>query len=86
VVVDPPVESLASLTEGTERHIVRVEEDDPELLRYLASCGLVPGAKVRVLTRGPFDEPIHIRIDGREQAIGQRVARAVYVERHHPEE
>lgn len=49
--------------------IRRVRIADPERLRYLASLGLTPGVSVTVLARQPFDGPITIRSDGREQVI-----------------
>jgi Fe2+ transport system protein FeoA len=39
----------------------------------------VPGARVEVLTKGPFGGPLHIRVAGREHALGEIVASAVLV-------
>lgn len=77
---DPPVKSLASLRTGEMGKIARVDEDDPELLRYLASCNLVPGTEVKVLDKPPFDQPVTLRIEGRELVVGPRIAAAVYVQ------
>ena len=59
--------------------VTEVEDEDPELLAYLAEIGLVPGARVAVLAKGRFDGPLLIRAGTGEQALGERVARAVSV-------
>ena len=78
-VAEQPVRPLEALQPGEEAVVVRVLEDDPELLRYLGSRGLVPGAKVRMEERPPFDEPIRVRVNDRPESVGRRVAEAVFV-------
>lgn len=78
-VVDVAVKPLSEMQPGEEAAVVRVKEDDPELLRYLRECGLVPGARVEVTATYPFEEPISLRVDGRERAVGHRIAEAVFV-------
>ncbi|MBE3599527.1 MAG: metal-dependent transcriptional regulator [Limnochordaceae bacterium] len=78
-VVERPAKPLAQMQPGEEGAVVRVREDDPELLRYLRGCGLVPGARVRVEALRPFDEPITLVVDGKEQVVGHRVAESVFV-------
>src|SRR5690625_2668839 len=76
--------TLLELVPGEKARIVRVGDDDPELLRYLDELGLGLGTVVTVLERAPFDGPITLRIaeDGttREEAIGPSVAGALRVE------
>ena len=83
-VVEQPVRPLDELQPGEEAVVVRVLEDDPELLRYLGSRGLVPGARVQVLERPPFDEPITVRVNEQEQSVGRRVAESVFVSEPEP--
>ena len=54
--------------------IRRVDESDPERLRYIASIGLKPGALVTVLDRQPFDGPITIEVEGQSHVIGHELA------------
>lgn len=82
-VTAPPVRPLEDLQPGEKATVVRVREDDPELLRYLGSRGLVPGARVRVVQRPPFDEPIKVCVNEEEQTVGRRVAEAVFVSDSH---
>jgi|TARA_B100001971_G_scaffold174286_1_gene167512 DtxR family Mn-dependent transcriptional regulator len=72
---------LSSLQFGQAGRITRVEDEDPELLRYLTELGLRPRALVTVTARAPFGGPLHVRTDGgAPQALGDKVAESVYVE------
>ena len=59
---------------------VRVSDSDPEMLRYLASCGISPGDRFVVRERQPFGGPLFVRFGEREHAIGGQLARAMRVE------
>lgn len=76
--------TLLELEPGEQARIVRVGDDDPELLRYLDELRLGLGTVVTILGRAPFDGPITLRIveDGttRQEAIGPSVAGALRVE------
>ncbi len=59
--------------------VAEVEDEDAALLAHLAELGLVPGAGVAVLTKGPFGGPLRVRVAGEEHALGEIVAGAVLV-------
>jgi DtxR family Mn-dependent transcriptional regulator len=70
---------------GTSAVIRRVKTDDPAKLRYLAELGLVPGTRVQVAGRAPFNGPVRLRLlEGRparaEPVLGTEVAQALRVE------
>ncbi len=72
--------SLKEIKEGTRCIIKRVKNQDPELLRYLEQQQLIPGKRVVIINREPFDGPIHLQIEGEgEIAIGETVASDIYV-------
>jgi DtxR family transcriptional regulator, Mn-dependent transcriptional regulator len=75
-----PTLSLRSLARGDEGIFVRVSDSDPEMLRYLASCGISPGDRFEVREHQPFDGPLFVLFAGREHAIGGRLATAMRVE------
>jgi DtxR family transcriptional regulator, Mn-dependent transcriptional regulator len=81
---EPRYRSIADLSAGERTRVVRVHDDDPARLRYLGELGLVPGAVIAVLARGPFDGPITLRIGSgpraTEQVIGPALARGVLIE------
>jgi DtxR family Mn-dependent transcriptional regulator len=50
---------LASLADGEEARVERVGDQSADRLRYLAELGIVPGVRVRVAERDPFDGTHH---------------------------
>ncbi|MGA2471262.1 MAG: metal-dependent transcriptional regulator [Solirubrobacteraceae bacterium] len=81
---EPPTRSLEALEPGDRGRFVRVSDSDPEMLRYLASCGIAPGARFEVLSRQPFAGPLFLRFGERDQTIGGDLARAMRVELEAP--
>lgn len=72
--------SLDELGAGYGARVVRVSDDDPEMLRYLAELAIVPGAELVVVARAPYQGPISLRIAGHLLAIGPHLASQVMVE------
>jgi len=71
--------TLSELEPGMDADVMRVEDEDPELLRYLAALTLTPGNTVRMLERAPFGGPITVEVDQRSQQIGPALAERVLV-------
>ncbi|HTR79152.1 MAG TPA: metal-dependent transcriptional regulator [Gemmatimonadaceae bacterium] len=71
--------SLSELEPGMAADVMRVEDEDPELLRYLAELTLMPGITVRMVERAPFGGPITVEIDHRDRQIGPALAERVLV-------
>jgi len=80
-----PTRSMESLAQDDEGVFVRVSDADPEMLRYLAECGISPGDRFTVRERQPFGGPLFVIFGGREHAIGGRLAGAMRVEVDQPE-
>ena len=80
----PDTTVLWSAVPGTVVWVAEVEDEDAALLTHFAELGLVPGAQVEILTKGPFGGPLHIRVAGREHALGEVVAGAVLVTEDDP--
>src|SRR6266851_2508365 len=75
----PAATRLSDLPDGSAATVARVQNNDPELLRYLGRLGLYPGAAVCVRRREPFSGPLFIRVGETEHAIGREVGDSVYV-------
>jgi DtxR family transcriptional regulator, Mn-dependent transcriptional regulator len=75
----PHTITLWATPPGQIVRVVEVEDEDAALLTHFADLGLVPGAQVAVLTKGPFGGPLHIRVAGHEHALGELVAGAVLI-------
>jgi DtxR family Mn-dependent transcriptional regulator len=71
---------LADLGAGLGVRVVRVSDDDPEMLRYLAELEIIPGAELLIVSKAPFDGPIMLRIGMTLHSIGPALASQVMVE------
>src|SRR6266700_3180332 len=78
-VVVPISQPLSTVLPGQQVIVQRVSDDNPDLLRYLASLGLIPGALVQVETVAPFGGVYTVRIGEQTHAIGDTVTQAVLV-------
>ena len=61
---------LAELGAGLGVRVVRVSDGDPEMLRYLAEIGIIPGVELLIVSKAPFSGPIILRIGVAFQSIG----------------
>lgn len=61
---------LSDVGTGETVTIRRVATADDERLRYLGQANLVPGNRVTVLDRQPFNGPLTIRVDDQERVLG----------------
>ena len=81
---DGQVPEMASLAitdaEINKAYLIgRVKDQDPELLRYLEKTGILPGVKLTILEKAPFNGPIRVKIEDTESTIGNGVAKDVYL-------
>jgi DtxR family Mn-dependent transcriptional regulator len=70
---------LADVPVGETVEIRRVDEREPERLRYLAALGLVPGVVVTLRDRQPFGGPVTVESAGEQHVIGPELAQVVLV-------
>jgi DtxR family Mn-dependent transcriptional regulator len=78
-VVVPTSQPLSSVLPGQQMIVQRVSDDDPDLLRYLSSLGLIPGALLELLAVAPYGGVYTVRVGAQTHAIGDPVAQAVLV-------
>jgi DtxR family Mn-dependent transcriptional regulator len=75
---------LTSILPG-ERVIIRrvheTAEDDPELLQFLETHGIIPGAQASVTDVLPFNQTINLKLGKKTVALGFSVARYIYIEK-----
>ena len=74
-------ELLISLNPGEGGVISKITEEKHDLLQYLATLGLVPGASVKVEEKAPFNGPIIVKAIGASYALGRNVASVIWVKR-----
>jgi DtxR family Mn-dependent transcriptional regulator len=77
--IDEPASTrLSDVPAGSTVELRRVDENQPERLRYIASVGLRPGVEVTVLDRQPFQGPITIAAEGRTHVIGHELGQVLF--------
>jgi len=79
VATDEP--TLTELEPGERATFVRVSDTDPEMLRFLAGRGILPGRDVELIERQPFDGPLFVRVGDDVHVLGATLARAMRVRR-----
>jgi DtxR family Mn-dependent transcriptional regulator len=79
-VSEPAGVPLGTLPEGASGKVVRVSEEDDEVLAYLGALRLVPGSPIRVKEVAPFGGPLLVTVSGGEHAVSREVAALVFVE------
>ena len=72
-------QSLADVRPPAQALVRRVAAD-AEFLRYLETLGLVPGARLEVREYSPFDQNLHLRVNGNDVVLGPAVTGKIYVE------
>lgn len=74
--------TLAEVPEGQEVEIRAVQDDDSERLRYMEARGLLPGTRLAVAKRAPFDGPLTLQIttpEAKQHVVGLELARKIFV-------
>lgn len=67
--------------------IHEVNDDDPGLLRFLESQGIIPGVGFTIVDYSPYDENLRLKLEGKpgEIVLGASVTSQVLVEEADPE-
>jgi DtxR family Mn-dependent transcriptional regulator len=74
-----PTQSLAELLIGETGEIAQITDQQPAHLCYFAKLGLIPGARVTVLARAPFDGPVTIGVNTTTHHLDGGMARAILI-------
>ena len=70
--------SLAEAPVGAEFELREVGTQDPARLSFFAEQGLVPGIRLRVTDRQPFNGPTTVRLESDEvRVVGRELAQAL---------
>jgi DtxR family Mn-dependent transcriptional regulator len=77
---ETPALALTELEPGDKATFVRISDAEPEMLRFLGERGIVPGTKLELVERQPFDGPLFVRVGRKVHPLGAVLARAMRVE------
>jgi DtxR family Mn-dependent transcriptional regulator len=76
---DTDAPALAELEPGETATFVRVSDADPAMLRFLGERDIVPGTRLELVERQPFDGPLFVRAGGEVHVLGATLARSMRV-------
>jgi len=74
-------ELLTNLNPRERGVIVKITDERQDMLQYLATLGLVPGASVSIEEKAPFNGPIMVKVMGASYALGRNVASVIWVKK-----
>jgi len=66
---------------GEKVIIAKIIEEKPEFLRYFSKLGIRPKKQIEIVDKGPLNDPIAIKIDGKVQALNRKVASSIMIRR-----
>ncbi|MBI3744475.1 MAG: metal-dependent transcriptional regulator [Chloroflexi bacterium] len=78
---EPPPNAmrLDKVKPGERVTVERIPEDDPRLVKYLVSSGVVRGAQMTVTDIAPYKGTMTMDVNGREVVVGLQVAPRIMV-------
>lgn len=71
---------LADFDPGKQVIIQRLSDSDPDMLGYFEKMGLMPGVKLKLLEKAPFNGPLTIHYNSKKQIIGNEIAKNIFVD------
>lgn len=78
-VVVPTSQPLSTVLPGQHMIVQRVSDDNPDMLRYLTSLGLLPGALLSLEAVAPYGGVYTVRLGAETHALGEMVVHAIQV-------
>lgn len=77
----PAMPPLYALEPGDVAVVAVPGSTDPDLVAFLETLGVRPGATVQVREKHPFDGPVVVRVEGKDRTLGATVASQVFVQK-----
>lgn len=74
-----PERRLSELPVGRKARILRINDTDPALLRFAASLGLRPRARVTLMEAEPFGGSLRVRVGRVDRSVGRTLADQIFV-------
>lgn len=80
-IIEEKSQSLIALNKREQGTIVKITEEKADLLRYLDTVGLVPGASIEIVEKAPFNGPITVKVGATNRALSRAMASVIQVKR-----
>ncbi|MDD5593495.1 MAG: metal-dependent transcriptional regulator [Candidatus Margulisbacteria bacterium] len=76
---EEPSQPLVDFDKDDKLRIVKITDEEPKLLCYLATLGLMPKTQIKVEQVAPFNGPIMVKVGSAVYALGRKIAEAIWV-------
>jgi len=80
-IIEQESEPLVNLNPKVRCTIVKIREEEAEVLQYLATLGLTPGVCVEVEKKTSFDGPVTVKVGEASYTLDYKVASIINVKR-----
>jgi DtxR family Mn-dependent transcriptional regulator len=74
-------DALSALENGENATVAMIPDESTEVLHYLSTLGMTPGAKITVEEKAPFKGPMLVKVGGSSYPISLDVASGIFVTR-----
>jgi DtxR family Mn-dependent transcriptional regulator len=78
-ITEEPSKPLVDFEKNDRLKIVKITDEEPKLLCYLATLGLMPRTHIKVEQRAPFNGPVMVKVGNAVYALGRKIAEAIWV-------
>ncbi len=80
-IVEEKSEPLSTFGPKEGGLIVKIKDETPEVLEYIAMLGLLPGASIEIVERAPFNGPLTVKVGGVSHALSLSLASVIWVKK-----
>jgi DtxR family Mn-dependent transcriptional regulator len=80
-ILEEKSEPLSTLKPRESGVIAKIVDETPEVLEYIASIGLLPGASIEIVEKAPFDGPVTVKVGRANHALSFSMASIIWVKK-----
>jgi DtxR family Mn-dependent transcriptional regulator len=78
---EEPSRPLTQFNPNDRLRIVKITDEEPKVLCYLATLGLMPKTLLKVEQKAPFRGPVMVRVGSAVYALGRKIAESIWVKK-----
>jgi DtxR family Mn-dependent transcriptional regulator len=76
---EEPSQPLSTFKKDEKLKIIKITDEEPKMLCYLATLGLMPKTHIKIEEKAPFDGPIMVKVGNTTYALGRKIADLIWV-------
>lgn len=81
-VIEEKSDSLTNLKTQEKGVVIKIEQEEPELLTYLDALDLRPGSSITIEKKAPFNGPITIKVNNKIHALGRNITSQIWIKKN----